>query len=86
MPRGFARFRPAAGRFRPPRAPLACVCARFDLPALNHGMPVPFSEAHAPVTPSMAQRPWMISRSAFFSSEKGTIGLSPPPGYVPYSG
>merc|ERR1719247_23089 len=31
-------------------------------------MPVPFSDAHAPVTPSMAKRPWMISRSALTAS------------------
>jgi hypothetical protein len=34
----------------------------------------------------MAKRPWMISRSAFFSLPKGISGDSPAPGYVPNSG
>ena len=50
------------------------------VPAVNQGMPVPFSAAQAPVTPSIAQRPWMTSRSAFFSEPKGMMGDSPPPG------
>ena len=50
------------------------------VPAVNHGMPVPFSAVQAPVTPSIPQRPWMTSRSAFFSSPNGMIGDSPPPG------
>ena len=41
---------------------------------------VPFSAAQAPVTPSIAQRPWITSRSAFFSEPKGMMGDSPPPG------
>ena len=44
------------------------------VPAVNQGMPVPFSAAQAPVTPSIAQRPWMTSRSAFFSNPKGMMG------------
>ena len=43
------------------------------VPAVNHAMPVPLSAAQAPVTPSIAQRPWITSRSAFFSEPKGMI-------------
>merc|ERR1712159_389019 len=50
------------------------------VPAVNHGMPVPFSAVQAPVTPNMAHLPWMTSRSAFFSLPNGMIGDSPPPG------
>ena len=42
-------------------------------------MSVPLSAAQAPVTPSIAQRPWITSRSAFFSEPKDD-GDSPPPG------
>eukprot|EP00982_Pelagococcus_subviridis_P007006 30400-Pelagococcus_subviridis.AAC.6 len=35
-------------------------------PAMNHGVPTRFSCAHAPVTPSMAKRPWMISAETLF--------------------
>ena len=37
-------------------------------PAMNQGMPVRFSCAHAPVTPSMAKRPWMMETLFLYSS------------------
>eukprot|EP00958_Prasinococcus_capsulatus_P026367 scaffold4768_cov412-Prasinococcus_capsulatus_cf.AAC.16 len=58
------------GYLRPPAAdkrpfPSAEVCQRCGRGGAR--VPVPFSPATAPVTPSMAKRPWMISLSAFFS-------------------
>merc|ERR1719453_2153535 len=62
--------------------PLPAIAVQSDgvqsAPASNHGMPVPTSDAHAPVRPSMAKRPWMISRSASLASPSYATGASSP--------
>merc|ERR1712072_873525 len=47
------------------------------VPAVNHGMPVPFSAVQAPVTPNMAHLPWMTSRSVLFVAERDDRGFAP---------